>query len=238
MSEDLNYVDFYFANKIRFNGGSTNLKLSGQDKSAIFAIRRYIEVTGNSVHMSAEEFFKMVGWGNCLDIESRLSTIVNNIKANKLLIMDSMYTGGTFTCYGTPALVLTTRTGNEYNLPEVFSEDIPQTLSDKFSVMADFYVYVCKHNGRVIYVGKGTRERFKHCLSGKSSSNELNKLVKEGAALIVEKVAENLTEEMAIQLEESYIRAMVFSGTMLHNKSLPKDVREFIPKPVAKAPVF
>ena len=80
MSDELNYVDFYFANRIRFKGGSTNLSLDGV-KGIIFGIRRYIEITGNSVHMTAEEFSKMIGWGNYPNLEDRLAYTINNIKA-------------------------------------------------------------------------------------------------------------------------------------------------------------
>jgi dihydroneopterin aldolase len=131
-------------------------------------------------------------------------------------------------CYGTPALILTTRTGKEFLLPKVFSEDIPENLANKFENIRNHYVYVCKLKDRVIYVGKGVGDRIKHCLSGKSSSEELNKLYSDGEPLSVEKVAENLTEEMATHLEESYIRALIKSGDNLLNKALPEDIKQYL----------
>lgn len=65
-----------------------------------------------------------------------------------------------------------------------------------------------------------------HCLSGKSSCPELNDLVRTGRDLVVEKIADNLTEEMANYLEESYIVAMIKSGANLFNKSLPEAIKD------------
>lgn len=223
MKDELNYVDFLFASKIRFNTATNDSVLTREAKSCIFGIRRYIEVTGNFVNMSLVEF------GNLVQIDggrgNNLLNLINNLRAMKLLIIDRPPTMDNLCCYGTPALVLTTRAGKEYLLPEVFSTNIPENLFDKFSSMAHYYVYVCKLEGVVVYVGKGTRSRMNHCLSGKSSCRELNALVAEGRDLTVEKIADNLTEEMATYLEDSYITAMINSGINLFNKALPQTVK-------------
>ena len=38
-----------------------------------------------------------------------------------------------------------------------------------------YEVYICKHNDVIVYIGKGTRGRHKHCISGCSHVFELNK---------------------------------------------------------------
>lgn len=223
MIEELNYVDFLFANKIRFNTATNDFVLTNDAKCCIFAIRRYIEVTGNCVNMSIADFANIAQLRR--DYSNNILNLIANLSAKKLLVIEKSPSLDNFCCYGTPALVLTTRTGKEHLLPEVFSNNIPENLFDKFSDMTHYYVYVCKLDGKVVYVGKGTRDRLNHCLSGKSSCPELNVFVKTGRDLVVEKIADNLTEEMATYLEESYIIAMISSGANLFNKSLPKAIK-------------
>lgn len=68
-----------------------------------------------------------------------------------------------------------------------------------------FYVYACKVDGVVRYIGMGSGTRYKHCLSGTSSCAELNRDFFEGRTLEVEKVKKGLTKQEAEELEESMI---------------------------------
>ena len=71
----------------------------------------------------------------------------------------------------------------------------------------DKEVYICKYEGNVVYVGKGSKNRHQHCTSGCSHVYELNKLhfTSEKGAVTVHVVHNNLTDEDAINIERELI---------------------------------
>ena len=83
----------------------------------------------------------------------------------------------------------------------------------------DYYVYVCRVDGEVAYVGYGRGGRFKHCTSGTSHNIELNKAVILGKVVTVDKHTEGLPESEARKLEKQLILQMkpAFNKT---NKSI------------------
>ena len=68
-------------------------------------------------------------------------------------------------------------------------------------------VYVCKHNDVIVYIGKGTKGRHKHCVSGCSHVFELNKIFfTEGVdSLDVSVVKELSSNQEAVELEKYLI---------------------------------
>lgn len=70
-----------------------------------------------------------------------------------------------------------------------------------------YYLYVCKVDGVVRYIGMGKKDRYKHCTSGKSSCVELNRDFLLGKDVKTEFVKKNLTEAQARALEEEMILA-------------------------------
>lgn len=227
----MDYIDFYYSNKIKHKGAEHNRHMTDGMKRAIFFIRRYIELKNEAVNMCYEQF----EYQACIQghhfrpvAGEAAREVINSLYNIKLLTMDNPLGKDSLLCFGTPELVVTTRVGVEHEFPAIFAEGTPEKLEKKFSDLNTFYVYVCRHDGKIIYVGKGNRGRSNHCLSGASSNPELNHLVSNGENLVVERVAENLSEEMAIHLEDSYMRALVLSGNSLVNRQMPKDVREFL----------
>jgi hypothetical protein len=91
-------------------------------------------------------------------------------------------------------------------------------LSPKYQNI--YYVYICKVDGIIKYVGMGKGKRLEHCTSGKSSCSELNRDKFEGKVLEVEKVAENLSQSDAQSLEIDLIRK--YDG--LYNKRIDYDL--------------
>lgn len=69
----------------------------------------------------------------------------------------------------------------------------------------DYYVYVCKVDGEVAYIGKGKGDRWKHCLSGKSHNRKLNEAVILGKNVSVDFVKRGMSESEALTLEKSLI---------------------------------
>ena len=65
------------------------------------------------------------------------------------------------------------------------------------------YVYIAKVDGIPRYVGRGTRDRYKHTYSGTSNCYELNKAHFNGQDIKIEFVATGLSKEMA-QVAEAY----------------------------------
>ena len=68
-----------------------------------------------------------------------------------------------------------------------------------------YYVYGAYVDGVLKYVGKGTGNRYKHCMSGKSSCAELNRDFFGGKHITVELLYQNLAEDRALILERDMI---------------------------------
>lgn len=82
-----------------------------------------------------------------------------------------------------------------------------------------FYVYECRVDGVIRYIGMGKGSRYKHCTSGSSSCAELNRDFHAGKEITVEKVAQKLNKADATMLEWELINA----NTGLYNKSTGGD---------------
>lgn len=67
------------------------------------------------------------------------------------------------------------------------------------------YVYIVTVLGEVVYVGYGKGNRYRHTISGKSTSKELNRLYFANAPMITEIVANGLDRKSAQQLEKTLI---------------------------------
>ena len=68
-----------------------------------------------------------------------------------------------------------------------------------------YEVYVCKHDGVVVYVGQGYYNRHKHCNSGTSHVYELNKLHFQGVVFDVEvTILDN--KDVAVKKEKELIK--------------------------------
>lgn len=222
VNNTLNNVEFIFASKIRPLGGAVNYNMSYDDKKLIFSIRHLIETTNNPVQMSNVNLGKIVE----LD-ERRVRDIVIRLSAQGMIVAESpwVYEKDTI-CYGFPTLIITTRVGKEFTIPQIIVGNTPEKLLGKLDKR--YYVYVCKKDDQVVYVGKGIGGRLNHCINGKSSCSGLNQAVARGDNLSVEKIADGLTEEMAIYLEEAYMIAVIKSGGSLHNTALPKEAKDFL----------
>lgn len=83
----------------------------------------------------------------------------------------------------------------------------------------DYYVYICFLFDEIVYVGKGTKDRIKHCNSGKSSNVRLNEaFFKHGKDSIrTVKVLEDCTEDQALKIEKHYIDLCIQQGITLYN---------------------
>ena len=79
-----------------------------------------------------------------------------------------------------------------------------------------YYVYGAYVDGVLKYVGKGTGNRYKHCMSGKSSCVELNRDFFSDKEILVKFIAENLCEKEAFNIEADSIEK---HSSTLYNKS-------------------
>lgn len=104
-------------------------------------------------------------------------------------------------------------------IPENFVAPQESLVSNKRSY-SDFYVYVCTHKDVPVYVGKGSGKRLEHCLSGKSTSAELNRLVFSGELenMKVTKMYSGLTDKEALKREREIIEGFKLLGYNLTNR--------------------
>lgn len=84
------------------------------------------------------------------------------------------------------------------------------------------YVYICYLHDKPVYVGKGTNNRYLHCISGKSTNVELNRAFFEyGAdAMRVQIIYFNLQDDVALSLEQDLIQSLLSQGFNLFNISI------------------
>lgn len=83
--------------------------------------------------------------------------------------------------------------------------------------MNNYYVYVCKVDGQIKYIGMGKGSRFKHCNSGRSSCVELNRDFFSGKHLDTEIVADELSKDGALHHEKFLIDEVGMDS--LYNKN-------------------
>lgn len=92
-------------------------------------------------------------------------------------------------------------------------------MSEVKDIIQKYYVYECRVDGVLRYVGMGKGTRLWHCTSGKSSCSELNRDFHEGKDVQVVKVKENLTKFDAMNLENQ----LILSTEGLYNKKKEMD---------------
>ena len=80
-----------------------------------------------------------------------------------------------------------------------------------------YYVYACKVDGTIRYIGKGLGERYMHCLGGRSTCKGLNRDYYAGKKLEVEFLYEGLTEQEALRRERREIKSR---KGQLYNKAM------------------
>jgi hypothetical protein len=68
------------------------------------------------------------------------------------------------------------------------------------------YVYIAKTGGEIVYIGSGKEQRYMHCIDGRSSNYDLNRLHFSKYKVEVEIFKEGLTKREALDLELSLIR--------------------------------
>lgn len=89
-----------------------------------------------------------------------------------------------------------------------------------------FYVYYCLVDGDVVYIGKGTKDRWKHCYGGSSSCSRLNRDWFNGK--LFEGYRGNPLSESEAEIEEMCeIFTYTRDGT-LYNKLIPNEDDEGI----------
>lgn len=89
-----------------------------------------------------------------------------------------------------------------------FEESIvAQSKSLEDSCTTSFYVYLGFIEDKLAYVGKGTKDRYKH-LFGNSQIKLVSKAQKEGSVFTVRILCDWLSSDEALYLERSAIRAL------------------------------
>jgi len=86
-----------------------------------------------------------------------------------------------------------------------------------------YYVYIVFVEGEVKYIGKGTKERWKHALSGASTVALLNRDFFEGKKIEVKCYKNFIQESEALELEKQLIGNFGYlrNPCSIYNKDLP-----------------
>lgn len=85
-----------------------------------------------------------------------------------------------------------------------------------------YYVYFVCVNDKIVYVGKGSGDRYKHAVSGSSSVPELNKHFFSGDKIEVYEVYSGLSEEDAFYYESEFVYVLKYHTSNLYNKKFKK----------------
>lgn len=85
-----------------------------------------------------------------------------------------------------------------------------------------YYVYFVRVNDRIVYVGKGSGDRYKHAVSGSSSVPELNRHFFSGDKIEVFQVYSGLSEEDALYYESEFVYVLKYHTSNLYNKKFKK----------------
>lgn len=86
-----------------------------------------------------------------------------------------------------------------------------------FESALDYYVYVVlDENDNVIYVGKGSGDRYKHVISGRSHKKELNSLFIKGEVLKVLLFGDYDSEDESLYVEKQLIKKLKPAYNSLH----------------------
>lgn len=94
------------------------------------------------------------------------------------------------------------------------------------------YVYAAIRNSELLYIGKGSKGRWKHCINGRSDNRELNELAILYKDTEVYILCEDLNESTAYDIENSLICNLTPKLNKFYPASLPrcKDCGEVVVK--------
>lgn len=85
-----------------------------------------------------------------------------------------------------------------------------------------YYVYIVFVDGKVRYIGKGTKERWKHALGGASTVPYLNRDFFEGKKIEVKCFREFIQEKEALSIEKNLIGIFAYrQEPNVYNKDIP-----------------
>ena len=85
-------------------------------------------------------------------------------------------------------------------VPPVVKDDTGWILPQKTN-----YVYLAHSSGELVYVGRGSGNRYRHVFSGRSSSHQLNCLYHDGKPAEVSFHSKSLTYSESVELETKLI---------------------------------
>lgn len=89
---------------------------------------------------------------------------------------------------------------DSYNIRDI----IENTVRDK--IQGGHYIYGAFYNDKIVYIGKGVDNRYRHCVSGKSHVYELNRHHFNNEKVRVEIIKSSLTNDEAKELELKLIK--------------------------------
>lgn len=198
--------------KVKSVGAAQWLNLSVSEFSVLIACSDYLYNHGKVMEIPLVEFGDMFG----VDTQSQLK--LGKLSNNKVIF--GSFSNESAICYGMPDIEI----GEPYNLciKGVYFDSTPIRFKERHLSGGKHYVYTCKIGGVVVYVGKGVGNRINHLGKSKGHNKALTLAIRSSKDVCISKVAENLTDEMATYLEESFMRAYLLSGNMLFNVNKPK----------------
>ena len=198
--------------KVKSVGAARWLNLTTSECSVLFACSDFLWKYGTHMEIPLVEFGDTFG----VDTQSQLK--LGKLSNNKVIF--GSFSNELAICYGMPDIEI----GEPYNycLKGVYFESTPERFKVRHLSGGKHYVYTCKLDGVVVYVGKGVGSRINHLGKTKGHNKKLTSAIRSAKDVCISKIAENLTDEMATYLEESFIRACLMSGNSLFNVNKPK----------------
>jgi hypothetical protein len=206
--------------RVRSLGASLWLNITQEEYKMIMVVREYIRRMGKHMDVPIEHFESWCGGARLS--QHRMGKLSNN------KIIFSEFSNERSICYGTPDLEFTGPA--DFCMKRLYADTTPRKFIERHFEGGKHYVYTCKLDGLVDYVGKGVGTRIQHLRLTKGHNRALTSAIKNCNDVKIEKIAEFLTDEMATDLEEAYIRSHLLSGKDLYNVNMPKWLREEVNK--------
>lgn len=217
-------LDILNCSRVRLESSTQFYQSNAEFVKVLMNIRSMLESRNEFIEMSYHSLSRLCG--------DRISVVSMNKYFNSGFIL-GYSSDESFRCYGNSDIIFQNNDKFEFKIPKLYVSSTPKSLFDKFLVAREYYVYLHYVDGIPSYVGKGIKNRIN---TSRENLIKTHRLQDRDVKSI--KIASNLTERDAFQLEEAYMKAVYMSDGNLLNSAMSKDLaKEVLEKQNAQSDI-